>query len=168
MPDAGPTILVGGVSQLYQSDHDVGREVVDGLGDLAAPGVHVEDLSYGAIAVVHRLEELRPDVLILVGTHARGRPAGTVEPRRVAASELTPEELQGAVLDAGTGYVDLALTVDVIHALGVLPARTVVVEIEPAETGPGEGLSDAVRDAVAPAAALIRREVATVRGHVPG
>jgi multicomponent Na+:H+ antiporter subunit D len=64
--------LIGGVSELYQSDMDLGRHVVDRL-DLAAPGTYVEDLSYGAIPFTHRLQELRPDVLVLVGAVSRDR-----------------------------------------------------------------------------------------------
>lgn len=159
VPRAGLTVLVGGVGQLYQSDDDVGRVVVGRLGDLARPGVLVEDLSYGAIPVVHRLQEVRPDVLVLVGSRAAGRPPGTVSRRRVDRLDRTPTELQGAVLDAGTGYVDLDLTLDVIAALEGLPPRTVTIEVEPATTGPGEQLSDVVRDVVPEVEALVRREV---------
>lgn len=155
----GLTVLVGGVGQLFQSDDDVGRLVVDRVRDLAGPGVLVEDLSYGAIPVVHRLQETHPDVLVLVGSRRAGRSPGEVTRRRVTDVGRTADELQGAVQDAGTGYVDLALTLDVVAALHGLPRRTVTVEVEPASTGPGEALSPPVHVAVPRAEAMVRREV---------
>ena len=64
-------ILVGGVGELYQGDLDLGRRAVERLGteDLG-PGVLVEELHYGAVAVAQRLEDLRPDLLILIGAVA--------------------------------------------------------------------------------------------------
>lgn len=158
----GLTTLVGGVAQLFQSDLDVARHVVERLTDLAGPGVLVEDLSYGAIPVVHRLQETTPDALVLVGASQRGRPPGTVERRVVRGSDRTAEQLQGAVLDAGTGYVDLALTLDVIHGLEQAPPRVVAFEIEPARTTPGAQLTPEAVAAVAVAADGIRDEVALV------
>ncbi len=163
MGDAdGLRTLVGGVAQLFQSDLDVGRHVVERLADLAGPGVLVEDLSYGAIPVVHRLQEITPDALILVGAVQRGRPPGTIERRVVRGSDRTAEQLQGAVLDAGTGYVDLLLTLDVIHGLEQAPPRVVAFEIEPARGAPGDRLSPEAVAAVDVAAAAVRDEVALV------
>lgn len=159
-PGSGLTILVGGVAQLFQTDLDLGRHVVEQLTDLAGPGVLVEDLSYGAIPVVHRLQETNPDALILVGTVTWGHPPGTVTRRVVRGTDRTAAQLQGAVQDAGTGYVDLALTLDVIHGLDQAPPRVVVVEVEPDRTGPGDELSPAGRIAVDVAATRIRTEVA--------
>lgn len=160
--EGGLTTLVGGVAELFQSDLDVGRHVVERLADLAGPGVLVEDLSYGAIPVVHRLQETTPDALVLVGASRRGRPPGTIERRVVRGTDRTAEQLQGAVRDAGTGYVDLALTLDVIHGLEQAPPRVVVFEIEPARTDPGEGLSPEATAAVERATAAIGDEVALV------
>ncbi len=159
VPPADLTVLVGGVGQLFQSDDDLGRVIVETLVATDLPhGVLVEDLSYGAIAVSHRLRELAPAALVLVGTTKRGRQPGTVHRRRIVAVERSDDELQGAVLDAGTGYVDLDLTLDVAWAFGALPRRTVVFEIEPAATGPGDRLSEVVRAAIGTVTARIRRE----------
>ncbi len=159
-PARGLTVLVGGVGQLFQSDQDLGRLVVEQVQDLAmTPGVLVEDLSYGAIPVVHRLAEVRPDVLVLVGTTSSGRRPGRVDRRVVTGVDRSDADLQGAVQDAGTGYVDLSLTIEVIVGLQAMPPRMVVVDIEPAETGPGEGLSAPVRATMPRVVSLVRREV---------
>ena len=60
--------LVGGVGELYQGDLDLGRRAVERLGhDARGEGVLVEELYYGAVAVLHRLRELRPASLIVDG-----------------------------------------------------------------------------------------------------
>jgi hydrogenase maturation protease len=156
----GLVTLVGGVGELYQRDLDVGRLVLTDVADLAGGGVYVEDLSYGAIPFTHRLMELRPDVLVLVGAVRRGRRPGSVARRVVTSVERTAQELQGSVRDAYVGYVDLDLAVEVAYALGPLPRRTVLVEVEPSETGPGDELTPVVRAAVPVAAASLRDEVA--------
>lgn len=154
------TTVVGGVGQLYQGDLDLGRLAVEELRqDDLGPDVVVEDLYYGAIAVVQQLEDIGPDTLILVGAHERGRPPGTVERRRMDELDLSTAEVQVAVGDAGTGYVDLQLVVEVAWGLGALPPRTVTIEVEPARKGPSEELSPVARSALGRALGLVRAEV---------
>ena len=156
-------ILVGGVAELYQGDLDLGRVAVDRLSEAdLGPGVLVEELSYGAVAVAQRLEELRPDALVLVAAQPRGRPPGAVERREVSPPERSPQELQLAVGDAVTGYVTVDLLVDVTTALGVLPARTVCIEVEPASVQPSEELTPDARAGLEDALALVRAEVAAI------
>lgn len=154
------TRLVGGVSQLYQGDLDVGRRLVEQLAtlDLGAD-VLVEELHYGAVAVVQRLEELRPDALVIVGAAEHGRAPGTVERRRIEALELPTAEVQLAVSDAVTGYVSIELLLQVAAGLGALPPRTVVIEVEPALTGPGEDLSPEIAAALPDMIDMVRAEV---------
>lgn len=153
-------VLVGGVSELFQRDLDIGRLVVERLGEEdLGPGVVVEELHYGAIAVAQRLEDLRPSSLVLVSAVARGRAAGTVERRRLDPPALTPADVQLAVGDAVTGYVHPDLVVEIASALGALPARTVTIEVEPEVVGPGEGLSGSATAALEVALELVRVEV---------
>lgn len=136
-------VLIGGVSQLYQGDLDLGRRVVEELEASPPAGVRVEDLYYGAVAVAQRLAELTPSMLVLVGAESRGRTPGAIERRRIAGLDLADHEVQVAVGDAVTGYVGIDLIVEVAWGLGVLPARTVALEMEPVTSGPGTELSPA-------------------------
>jgi len=160
--DAAPVpvvVLVGGVSELFQRDLDLGRLAVERLqAEDLGPGVVVEEMHYGAVAVAQRLEDLRPAALVLVSAVKRDRPAGTVERRRLDPPELTAAEVQVAVGDAVTGYVHPDLVIEIAAALGVLPPRTVAVEVEPEVTGPGEGLSSAAAAGLEVALDLVRAE----------
>src|SRR5919201_4064366 len=150
-------VVVGGVAHLYQGDLDLGRVAVERLlHDDLGPGVLVEELSYGAVAVAQRLEELQPDVLVLVAAKARGRPPGTVERREVTALPRAPAEIQRAVADAVTGYIDIDLVLEVAHGLGALPPRTVAIEVEPARTEPAVTLSPQAEAGLERALELVR------------
>lgn len=152
--------VVGGVGHLYQGDLDLGRRAVERLThDSLGPGVIVEDFSYGAVAVALRLEELRPELLVLVGAKERGRAPGAVERREVVALPRPVPEIQGAIADAVTGYIDIDLVLEVAHGLGVLPDRTVTIEVEPGSTDPAVHLSPAAEAALSEALGLVRREL---------
>ncbi|HEV2075901.1 MAG TPA: hypothetical protein VGR10_06650, partial [Thermoleophilaceae bacterium] len=90
------------------------------------------------------------------------RPPGSVERRRVRAPDLPATELQVAVGDAVTGYVTLDLVIEVAHALGSLPARTVAIEVEPARTEPSEQLSPEAERALVEVRRLVRTEIERV------
>ena len=143
--------------ELYQGDLDLGRVALERLQDESLDAL-VEDLSYGAVAVAQRLEELAPETLILVGAQRRGREPGAVERRTFASFDA--DAVQSAVRDAVTGYVGIDLVVAVAQGLGALPARTVAIEVEPAWVGPREELSPTAAAALERALALVRAELA--------
>ena len=164
-PAAAVTVLAGGVGQLYQGDLDFGRRAVERLAaEPLSSGVVVEDLHYGAVAVVQRLEDLRPRSLILIGAAERGRQPGTLERRVVEGVDRSPEELQASVGDAVTGYVTIDLVVEVAFALDALPAHTVVVEIEPVVRGPAADLSERGEELLEEALAIVRDELREIAG----
>jgi hypothetical protein len=169
VPAAPTSVVVGGVAHLYQGDLDLGRRVVEQLAhDSLGPEVVVEEFSYGAVAVAQRIDELRPELLLLIGAKTRGRATGTVERRDITALSNTLEETQAAIADSVTGYIDIDLVLEVAHGLGVLPARTVTIEIEPESTAPSEQLSASAEVALVQAVELVRRELAAFPGSVTG
>lgn len=154
------TVFVGGVSELFQRDLDLGRLAVERLltEDLGHD-VLVEELHYGAVAVAQRLEDIRPDTLVLISAVRRDRAPGIVERRRVDPPELTPAEVQAAVGDAVTGYVHVDLVIEIASSFGALPRRTVSVEVEPEIVESGEGLSGSAALGLVTALDLVRAEV---------
>ena len=138
--------LVGSFGVPGQRDLDVGRHLVAYLEPYRWPeGVVVEDLSFSAHLVLHRLQELRPAKLVLVGAVASGKARpGTVRRRfvpAVGADRGDPHEELAASLG---GAVGLEHTLAVLSQWGGLPSETVVLEVEPADCGFGAGFSDAL------------------------
>lgn len=154
------TTLIGGVGELFQGDLDIGRLAADRLQDEARPPlILVEELHYGAVAIIQRIQELGVDSMILVGAVRRDRTPGSVHRRLVQPPTLSAAELQAAVGDAVTGYVGIDLVIEVATGLGALPRRTVVVEVEPERVGPGEGLSPAAAAGLEGAVEVVRTEI---------
>jgi len=161
---SGP-LVVGAVFELYQGDLDVGRVALERLAHVdLGEVVALEDLSYGAVAVAQRLQELAPRALVLIGAERRhGRAPGTIERRELETSTLSPEDVQRAVRDAVTGYVGIELVIAVAHGLGALPKRVVAVEIEPAQVEPGAQLSPEALAGLERALELVRAAVRDLR-----
>lgn len=159
------TVLVGGVGELFQSDLDVGRRVVEllapdqlGSGQLG-PDVFVEELHYGAVAVAQRLQELRPEWLLLIGAVEWGGVPGAIRRRVLRDLDPAADDVQAAVRDAAVGYVDIALLLDVCAGFGALPTRTVLLEVEPVLTSSGVDLSPEVTAALPRLVDMVRREL---------
>jgi len=148
------------VGELFQGDLDLGRLAAERLRDEAKPAlIWVEELHYGAVAVVQRIQELGVDSMILVGAVRGTRAPGTVHRRLVRPPELGTQELQAAIGDAVTGYVGINLIIEVATGLRALPRRTVVVEVEPGHAGPGEGLTKTASAGLDRAVDLVRTEL---------
>jgi hydrogenase maturation protease len=170
-PSAEPAsrILVGGVGYTNLRDRSFGPLLIERLRRRAwPPDVVVDDLSFGPIDVLFKLQaEPRPFRLgIFVGAVARGRPAGTVERYSWSAPTLSVDELQARVGEAVTGVVSLDNLLHILAHFGALPARTVVVEVEPeAEECWGPELSCSVGAALAAVEAAVVRDVQEALGY---
>jgi len=142
--------LIGGVGYSYLRDGSVGPLVVAELGREAWPdGVLVEDLSYGPIAVLQRLQEADPpfDRLVLVAAVRRGRAPGTVTMYRWDHRLPDAAEIQARVAEAVTGVISLDNLLVVVGFFNALPRDVSVLEVEPEDEGWGEGLSPVVEAA---------------------
>ena len=144
-------VLVGGIGYRNLTDHSAGVLVVDELARRSWPAhVSVEELSYGPIAVVQRLDDETGDRrfgrLIAVSSVARGgeRVPGTFTAYRWDQVLPSPDDVQGAVAEAVTGVIAMDNTLVVCRQFGSLPLDAVVVEIEPLWEESGEEMSPAV------------------------
>lgn len=159
-----PRCLLGGVGYRNLRDHSVGVVAVDYLQGRDWPAeVSVEDLSYGPIAVVQRLEDEPPDRrfarLILVGAPAREgrRPPGAVTAYRWDGVLPPPEGVQAAVSEAVTGVIALDNTLIVAGHFKALPEEVLVLEVEPAVHEFGAAFSPPVERAFRPLCDLLTR-----------
>lgn len=161
-------VLIGGVGYTNLRDRSFGPLLIERLQARAWPAdVVVEDVSYGPIDVLFKLQA-EPSGFrlgVFIAAVARGRPEGTVERR--LWQPLTPslEELQERIAEAVTGVVSLENLLHILAHFGALPARTVIVEVEPeVKEGWGPDLSAPARAALQTVEELILDEVARASG----
>jgi hydrogenase maturation protease len=153
--------LVGGFGTPGMRDLDFGRVVVDWFQQFEWPDdVVVEDLSCSAPLVLHRLQELRPAKVVLVGAVARGLdPPGTIRRYPVSLTPPRPAEVHRSVEETVMGMVDLDHTLAMARHWGGLPADTVVIEVEPAETSFDLGFSEVLAACLDPVRDAVREEL---------
>lgn len=154
-------VLVAGYGRPGMRDLDFGRNVVRYLEELRWPdGVVVEELSCAAALVLHRLQELAPAKVVLVGATARGTDdPGTLRRRSLGVVSPGPEQVQRGLEESVQGMADLDHTLAVARHWGGLPADTVVLEVEPADCSFGLGFSDELAACFDAVVAAVRREV---------
>ena len=154
-------VLVGGIGLPWLRDLDFGTQFIRRIeGESWPEGVTVEDLSYSAHRVLHRLQELKPHKVVLVGAMPRDvDPPGTV---RRYVLDLTPpsdEDVTERLAEAVGGVIDLDHTLAVVRYWKGFPADTVVIEVEPGDRGFGLGFSNEIEASVDQVLALIREEL---------
>ena len=161
-------VLVGGIGLPWLRDLDFGTQFIRRVEHLDWPdGVLVEDLSYAAHRVLHRLQELAPAKVVLVGAMPREvDPPGTV---RRYPLDLTPppdDEVQERLGEAAGGIIDLDHTLAVVRYWKAFPPDTVVIEVEPADRSFGLGFSEEVEATVDTILAMVREEVGSAAQEV--
>lgn len=152
---------MGGVGLPWLRDLDFGTQFVRRVVDMEWPeGVLIEDLSYAAHRVLHTLQALRPDKVILVGAFPRETdPPGTI---RRYVLDLTPpddQEVIDRLGEAAGGIIDLEHTLAVVRYWKGFPKETIVIEVEPSDKSFGLGFTDEVEAAVEPVLAMVQEEV---------
>jgi len=155
-------VLIGGVGYQNLRDLSAGLHVLARLGEAEAFGerVDLEDLSYGPIDVLFLLQRRAPyAAAVFVTGSKRGRAPGSVECRRWDPSPIAPDELQDRVVEGVTGVISLDNLLYICGHFGALPSEVIVVEVEPADEGWGEGMSEPGARALDKATALVRAEV---------
>ena len=160
-------ILVARVGYDNLRDLSFGRILIERLRSREwPPAVHVEDLSFGAIVVLHWLQQDPPfDAALFLAGEQRGRTPGSIHdytwclesPRHGCAA--SPEEIQSRVEDAVTGAISLDTLLIVLGHFGALPRHVRVIEVEPRDHEWGLELSPPVARALTDVEAMVRREV---------
>lgn len=154
--------LIGGIGLPWLRDLDFGTNWLARAAELTWPdGVLLEDLSYSAHRVMHRLQELLPSRVILLGCMPRRvDPAGTIRRYRLSDTPAPGvEEVHERLSESVGGVIDLDHTLAVCRYWGAFPADTIVIEVEPAETEFGWGFSEPVEMAVAQVLEIVQEEV---------
>lgn len=162
----GSRVLVGGVGLPWLRDLDFGTQFIRRAEAETWPdNVVLEDLSYAAHRVLHRLQEVGPTKVVLVGAMPRGIDSpGTVRRYRLDLTSPPAEEVHERLTEAIGGIIDLDHTLAVVRHWQGFPPDTVVIEVEPADKSFGLGFSDPVEAIVASVVAMVRQEVKVADG----
>jgi hydrogenase maturation protease len=159
--EEGPRVLIGGVGYWWQRDASFGLAAVEALAGRNWPtGVRVEKLDYGAIYVAQDLLAVDPpyERVVLVAGVERGREPGELYVSRWAGAELSPEELQVRIFEAGAGVIDLDHLLLIARHFGALPEDVVLIELEPVDSEGGIELSPAAAARLEEVCDRVRRE----------
>jgi len=154
-------VLVGGIGYRNLRDHSFGVLVVDRLAERAwPPGIAVEDISYGPIAVVQRLQDDPPDrrferAVIVSAVERIGRPAGALTVYRWDRALPGQREIQTAVTEAVTGVIAMDNTLIVAKHFNALPDEVLVLELQPEAHEFGDELSAPAAEAFGRACDLV-------------
>lgn len=154
--------LVGGVGYTFLGDLSFGPVLVERMRAMDwPPSVAIEDVSYNPMTVMDWLrdEPGRFDRAIFLTAVARGRLPGSLHRSAWTAAGLSPDRVQEHVAEAVTGSIGLDNLLVIGSHFGLLPADTTVVELEPASSGWGEGLSPAAEERAAEVIAWLRATV---------
>lgn len=149
-------VLVAGIGNVFLSDDGFGVEVATRLSRERLPeGVRVVDTGIRARDLAYELVEGGYETAILVDAVARGGTAGTVyviEPR--------PTDRRAAIGGLGDGHsMNPEATLALVHAMGGVATRILVVGCEPACLDEGIGLTAPVAAAVDEAISVVRELV---------
>jgi hydrogenase maturation protease len=156
-------ILIAGVGYRNLRDLSLGPVLMDRLAHDAWPhGVEVEDLSYGPVSVMDSLDEHGPyDRMIFVAGVCHRRQPGSVSCYHWGHQLPTAEAVQACVAEAVTGVISLDNLLVIATFFGKLPRDVLIIEVEAADEGWGEGFTPDVE-------AAIPEVIETIRYHVTG
>ncbi len=155
-------VLIGGIGYQHMRDLSVGPDLIPTLSSLPwTVEVEAIHLHFSPIHMMQWLEE-RPgyyDRMVFLGSVERERERGQVYTYRWDGVLPDAEEIQQRVTEAVTGIIHLDNVLIIGHYFGVLAPEVIVVEIEPQDTGWGDGYSPVVDRVLSEAIATVQHVV---------
>jgi hydrogenase maturation protease len=149
-----PRVLVAGVGNIFLGDDGFGVEVVRRLQARPMPdGVKLVDFGIRGVHLAYELLD-GYDTLVLIDAAPHGQPPGTVSLLEPNMATLPESPASMGVVDAHG--MEPTSVFSLLASLNEVPARTLIVACEPADTGDGIGLSAAVAGAIDPAVEMVR------------
>jgi len=146
-------VLVAGVGNIFLSDDGFGVEVVKRLSAQPMPeGVKLVDFGIRGVHLAYELLD-GYDALVLIDAAPHGQQPGTVSLLEPNMATLPESPASAGIVDPHG--MEPTSVFSLLESLDEVPARTVIVACEPADTSDGIGLTEPVAAAVDPAVAMI-------------
>ena len=163
-------IFIGTVGYQYLRDYSVGPLLLPRLQAMDwPPGITVEELNWGPIAVVQTFEALPEpyDRVVLRAAREQGRAPGTLTLRRWRGGLPDAERLQDRIAEAVTGVISVDNLLVIGEHLGIWPEEVFLVDVEPGVEEAGAALTPPVEAAVPQILETVRRLALADSGALP-
>lgn len=154
--------VIGGVGLPWLRDLDFGTNWLARAAELDWPDdVLLEDFSYSGHRVMHRMQELVPVKVVLLGCMPREvDEPGTIRQYRMNDMPMPDdEEVHDRLAESVGGIIDLDHTLAICRYWNALPDDTTVIEVEPARRDFGWEFSEPVEAAVLDVLDRVRIEI---------
>lgn len=140
-------VLVGTLGYHNLRDYSLGPKLLPELQALDwPPGVKVDELNWGPIAIVQDFEA-RPmpyDRVVILTATERIRPGGTITLLRWGGTLPPADEIQERISEAVTGVISLDNLLIIGEYFGIWPEEVFIVDVEPGPQEAGDTFTHAV------------------------
>jgi Ni,Fe-hydrogenase maturation factor len=144
-------VLVGTVGYHNLRDFSLGPKLLPQLQAMTwPPGVEVDELNWGPIAIVQQFQSLlQPYRRVVILTARRSdRPVATVTLCRWQGGLPSNEEIQDRVAEAVTGVISLDNLLILGEYFSIWPSEVLIIDVEPGPEEAGDTLTPPVQAAV--------------------
>jgi hydrogenase maturation protease len=163
-------VLVGTVGYHLLRDYSVGPHLLPRLRAMDwPPGVEVDELNWGPVAVVQHFETLSQPydrVVILTATDL-GKVAGTITLRRWRGGLPDLLAIQDRVAEAVTGTISVYNLLVIGEYFHIWPAEVLLVDVQPGEEEAGDEFTPAVAVVIPAVLALVRQAASALMETLP-
>jgi len=153
-------VLIGSVGYHNLRNFSIGPKLLPALQSMDwPPGIEVEEMNWGPIAIVQRFEAMSDSFERVVFLTARpdNRPVGQITLWRWRGGLPDAENLQARIGDAVTGVISIDNLLIIGEHFKIWPPEVFVVDVAPGEEEAGEVLTPEVERRVPEILATIRR-----------
>lgn len=145
-------VFIGTVGYHNLCNHSIGPALLPQLQKMAwAPGMEVDELNWGPIAVVQKFQALPVPydrVILLAALERPGRHIGDISVFQWRGRLPDEDLIQRCVGDAVTGVISIENLLIIGEYFKIWPVETFVVDVEPGPEQAGEDFTEAVNQAI--------------------
>lgn len=146
--ESNKRVFVGTVGYHVLRNHSVGPILLPQLKQMGwPPGVQVDELNWGPIAVVQQFQALAQPydrVIILTAVHREERQVGDISVLQWQGGLPDEGQIQACVGDAATGVISVDNLLVIGEYFSIWPKELFLVDVEPGSEQAGEELTPEV------------------------